>query len=37
MTKHKKKKKKEAEELFDFVITKDSSYKETIEIFKENN
>jgi len=37
MTKHKLKKKKEAEELFDFVITKDSSYKETIEIFKENN
>ena len=37
MTKHKLKKKKEADQLFDFVITKDSSYKETIDIFKENN
>ena len=37
MTKHKLKKKKDADQLFDFVITKDSSYKETIDIFKENN
>ncbi len=37
MIKHKLNKKQEAEELFNFVLSKDSSYKETIEIFKENN
>jgi tetratricopeptide (TPR) repeat protein len=37
MTKHKLKKKKEADKLFDKVIAKDSTYKETIAIFKENN
>ncbi|MBK8521361.1 MAG: tetratricopeptide repeat protein [Ferruginibacter sp.] len=37
MTKHKLKMTKEAEQLFDFVLTKDSSYKETIDIFKEHN
>ncbi len=37
MTKHKLKKKKEADKLFDDVIAKDSSYQETIDVFKENN
>jgi tetratricopeptide (TPR) repeat protein len=37
MAKHKLKKKKEADRLFDEVIAKDSSYKETIDTFKENN
>ena len=37
MTKHKLKKKKDADQLFEFVIAKDSSYKETINTFKENN
>lgn len=37
MIKHKLNKKQEAEELFNFVLSKDSSYKETIDIFKENN
>jgi hypothetical protein len=37
MTKQKLKKEKEADSLFEFVLTKDSSYKETIDIFKENN
>lgn len=37
MTKHKLKKKKEADKLFDEVIAKDSTYKETIDIFKDNN
>jgi tetratricopeptide (TPR) repeat protein len=37
MTKHKLKKIKEADKLFDVVIAKDSTYKETIDIFKENN
>ncbi len=37
MAKHKLKKKKEADKLFDEVIAKDSSYRETIDIFKEDN
>ena len=37
MTKYKLKKKKDADQLFEFVIAKDSSYKETIDTFKENN
>ena len=37
MTKHKLKKTDEAVRLFEEVITKDSTYKETIDIFKEDN
>jgi tetratricopeptide (TPR) repeat protein len=37
MTKHKLKKTDEAERLFKAVIIKDSTYKETIDIFKEDN
>jgi lipopolysaccharide biosynthesis regulator YciM len=37
MIKHKLKKTAEAEKLFAIVLAKDSSYKETIDIFKENN
>ncbi len=37
MTKHKLKKKAEGDKLFDEVIAKDSSYRETIDIFKEDN
>jgi tetratricopeptide (TPR) repeat protein len=37
MAKHKLKKKKEADKLFDEVIAKDSSYRETIAIFKQGN
>jgi tetratricopeptide (TPR) repeat protein len=37
MVKHKLNKQEEAERLFDRVISKDSTYKETIDIFKENN
>jgi tetratricopeptide (TPR) repeat protein len=37
MTKQKLKKNKEADQLFDEVIAKDSTYKETIENFKDNN
>lgn len=37
LTKYKLKKKKEAEKLFNEVIAKDSSYRETIDVFKDNN
>lgn len=37
LTKLKLKKKKEADKLFDEVIAKDSSYRGTIDLFKENN
>ncbi len=37
MIKHKLKKKAEGDKLFDEVIAKDSSYRETIDIFKDDN
>lgn len=37
LTKHKLKKKDEADRLFDEVIAKDSSYRATIDVFKDNN
>lgn len=37
MTKYKLKNKKEADKLFDEAIARDSSYRETIDLFKDNN